>query len=155
MFLPLSTSALAICDERLLELIGEAVKVRLKKCGFRSCDSTRHSPRHQIGGHQRDVFRIARQRHHHGPTRLCEQPDGGLLDKVVSGVGVGHGSIVPVFRLKLALSDLKLGKLVREFCSLEFLPAEKMKVANRTVELFGEIQDVHVFHAWVFSVLLG
>ena len=27
----------------------------------------------------------------HGPAKLREQPDGGLLDKLVFGVGVGHG----------------------------------------------------------------
>jgi len=28
----------------------------------------------------------------HGPAKLREQPDGWLLDKLVFGVGVGHGS---------------------------------------------------------------
>ena len=28
---------------------------------------------------------------HHGTAKLREQPDGGLLDKLVFAVGVGHG----------------------------------------------------------------
>jgi hypothetical protein len=30
----------------------------------------------------------------HGPAKLREQPDGGLLDKLVFGVGVGHESLM-------------------------------------------------------------
>ena len=30
------------------------------------------------------------KRRHRGPAKLREQPDGGLLDKLVFGVGVGH-----------------------------------------------------------------
>ena len=30
------------------------------------------------------------------PARLTEQPDGGLLDKLVFGVSVGHGESVQV-----------------------------------------------------------
>ena len=30
------------------------------------------------------------ERRHHGPAKLREQPDGGLLDQLVLGVGVGH-----------------------------------------------------------------
>jgi len=30
----------------------------------------------------------------HGPAKLCEQPDGGRLDKLVFGVGVGTHSLV-------------------------------------------------------------
>ncbi len=33
------------------------------------------------------------QRRHRGPVKLREQPGGGLLDKLVFGVGVGHGTI--------------------------------------------------------------
>jgi hypothetical protein len=29
----------------------------------------------------------------HGPPKLREQPDGGLHDKLVFGVGVGHGVV--------------------------------------------------------------
>ena len=31
------------------------------------------------------------QRRHRLPAKLREQPDGGPLDKLVFGVGVGHG----------------------------------------------------------------
>jgi hypothetical protein len=34
----------------------------------------------------------------HGPAKLREQPDGGLLDKLVFGVGVGHGLMAGMLR---------------------------------------------------------
>ncbi len=34
------------------------------------------------------------QRRHRGPAKLNKQPDGGLLDKLVFGVGVGHGKLL-------------------------------------------------------------
>ena len=36
---------------------------------------------------------ISSSRRHRLPAKLREQPDGGLLDKLVFGVGVGHGSV--------------------------------------------------------------
>jgi hypothetical protein len=41
------------------------------------------------------MHRVARpaeilERRHHCPVKRREQPDGGLLDKLVCGVGVGH-----------------------------------------------------------------
>lgn len=42
------------------------------------------------------------QRRHRGSAKLRKQPDGGLLDKRVFGVGVGHESLVGVHRWPIA-----------------------------------------------------
>ena len=36
-------------------------------------------------------MKVFPRRRHRGPAKLREQPDGGLLDKLVFGVGVRHG----------------------------------------------------------------
>ncbi len=43
---------------------------------------------------------------YHGPAKLREQPDGGLLDKLVFGVGVGHGSKRSWFKAVLGQDGL-------------------------------------------------
>ena len=58
----------------------------------------------------------------HGPAKLREQPDGGLLDKLVFGVGVGHGeSVVAVFCLEFDFSHFLGGEFFWHLRRHDFL----------------------------------
>jgi hypothetical protein len=49
-----------------------------------------HHHHHRHHHHDRQQQQLRHLCRHRLPTKLREQPDGGLLDKLVFGVGVGH-----------------------------------------------------------------